>query len=417
MKCLGLILWMAVLLVAQPAPDRKPAPRGKHADDSFLSGSPFTFEQMLRLAGEDAIPLRRRKEAIQDRGVDFEFTPDRMEKLKAAGAPAEVLDLIKSKAKAPAPPPPPPAPKADGSLAINCAPADCDVSINSQPRGSTKGGKLDIPQLTAGTWVVDLQKSGYIGHQATVMVESNKMASVAVVLEPNRATQEEYGANLFRKSVESIGAGESGRALASVQATGSATIWHTDGNNVRWTLLMRNRLDRALFQVQAGTNMMHEVSFLGSEYTSTKILRGLRNEDALELATSFGLVRDNQLAVLIAKLSDPQCKVLAASPQPRDGDEFAMVAENGTEKIYIGVDTELRPQRFKIVPNTGMGSVTVTFADYQKMDKVSYPKSMQIKAGDRQQGIEIHLDRVFLNPNLTDGDYKIKGKLFTKIQN
>ena len=96
MKCLGLILWMAVLLVAQPAPDRKPAPRGKHADDSFLSGSPFTFEQMLRLAGEDAIPLRRRKEAIQDRGVDFEFTPDRMEKLKAAGAPAEVLDDVES---------------------------------------------------------------------------------------------------------------------------------------------------------------------------------------------------------------------------------------------------------------------------------------------------------------------------------
>jgi len=47
------------------------------------------------------------------RGVDFSMSPDKIDKLKAAGASTETLELIKSKAKfvAAAPPPPPKPPK------------------------------------------------------------------------------------------------------------------------------------------------------------------------------------------------------------------------------------------------------------------------------------------------------------------
>ena len=55
------------------AEDPKPssAPHSRKAEDTFLNGAPLTFEQLLKFAGQDAIPLHRRKEAILNRGVDF----------------------------------------------------------------------------------------------------------------------------------------------------------------------------------------------------------------------------------------------------------------------------------------------------------------------------------------------------------
>ncbi len=60
---------------------------------------------MLILLKQDAIPLRRRKEAIESRGISFALSSDTLAKLESAGASDEILDVIKSKAK-PVPPPP-----------------------------------------------------------------------------------------------------------------------------------------------------------------------------------------------------------------------------------------------------------------------------------------------------------------------
>src|ERR1700682_2145235 len=70
-------------------------PRPK-SNDPFLSGAPFNFEQLQRLLGENAIPLRRRREAIQARGLNFSPAPEQIEKLKAAGATEEMLKLIEN---------------------------------------------------------------------------------------------------------------------------------------------------------------------------------------------------------------------------------------------------------------------------------------------------------------------------------
>lgn len=405
----------APLLSAQAvAADHKPASHSRR-EDPFLNGAPFTFEQAMRLSSEDAIPLRRRKEAIQNRGVDFALTSDMVDKLKAAGAPTELIETIKSKARVAPPPAPAPPPKpADGGLALRCDPAECQVGLNNQPRGTTKSGALEIPKLAPGKWVVDVLKDGYIGKQLNVTIEPGKTAAASVVLEPSRATQESWGAGLFRRILQAVGAENGTQALASIQAVGSATIWRADGTNLRWTLWMRNKLDRALFQVAGGGGILREVAFLGSEY---KTSRNLRGDEALEWSTNFGLVRDHQLAVLLSKLSGPQCKLLARHPQPLAGEEYSLFAENGTEKIDIGLDDTLRPQRVRITSEAGVGSVTVSYSDYQKIEKISYPRSMQVKSGNSEQGIEVRLDRVFLSPNLTDGDYKLKGKPFAKLQN
>jgi len=383
------------------ASDRRLAHAGKSADP-FLTGAPFTLDQILHLVGQDAIPLHRRKEAIQNRGVDFAWSSETSAKLKAAGAPEDLIELVKSKAKPEAVPIPKPVPA--GALRVNCAPAECDVSFNGVSQGSTSSGVIQLAGLAPGNAVIDFRKTGYISRQSTLAIEEGKTASVSATLDPNRETQEAFGAALFQKIIQAVGGEEAVRQLNTVQATGSVIIWGHDGTSVRWSLLMRNQPERAFFEAKAG-NLVHEVIFTGSEFKASKSLKG---QDALELPADFGFIRENQLSALIGRLRSPQFKMLAGHAAPIEGEEFSLFAETGTEKISVGLDAQSRPQRVRINTETGVGSVFITYSEYAEFDKAWYPTSMQIKPDGRPQGIELHFDKVELHPILKDGDFKLK---------
>jgi hypothetical protein len=393
------------VLAGQTTVDNK-APHNKATGDPFLTGAPLTFDQVLRMAGQNAIPLARRKQAIQNRGVEFSPTPEQIDKLRAAGASDELLTLIKGKSKPAAPPPRAPKPEPLGSVAVICVPAECEISLNGTALGPTQDGKLEMARLHPGNWAIDFKKNGYISQQSVVTVEPNKQLPVAVVLEPARATQEVLGAALFKKVVDKLGGADALQELASVEATGSTTIATANGKSVRWTLVMRNRPDRALFQLRAGS-ILHEVAFLGSEFKTSKNLKG---QDALDLPTGFGLIRDNQLCALITRLRNPQFKVLASHGAPVDGEEYTLFAEDGVEKVAIGLDNELRPQRVRITTAAGVGSAVITYSDYCKDNKVTYPKTIEIKPDGWPQGIDVRFDTVALSPKLNDNDYKLRGK-------
>ena len=201
------ILWIGGLLAAHAclaqhtvAMEHKTS-HAARPTDPFLSGAPFTLDQTLNLLRQDAIPLRRRKEAIQSRGVDFSWSQETIEKLKATGASAELLELIESKAR-PAPAPPAPKPAPVGSISLKCAPTECNVAVNGHAVGSTLSGTLELARLAPGKWVVDLSKNGYISRQSSVLVDENKTATVSAVLEPDRTTEETFGTELFRKMVQ-----------------------------------------------------------------------------------------------------------------------------------------------------------------------------------------------------------------------
>jgi hypothetical protein len=404
---------VAAAPAARAATDPKPA-HSKKPSDSFLSGDPFTLDQILLLLKQDAIPLRRRKEAIENRGVAFAMSSDTLLKLQSAGAPDEILDVIKSKAR-PAPPAPVAAPKpvAKGMLALTCAPAECQVVLNGSAIGATDGGKLEVAGLTPGNWTVDFAKQGFVSRQSIVMVEPAKSTAVAATLDPDRAAREAFGKQLFQKMIAALGGDDGVKILASVQARGSTTLWSHDGSSVRWTLLMRNRTDRALFQAKAG-RILHEVMFEGSEFKASKNLTG---NDALELPTDFGMIRDYQLPALIGRLQNANYKLAADHPDAVAGEDFSIVAESGTDKISIGLDANLRPQRVKIATDTGIGSALITYADYIQNGNSYYPKTMMIKPEGQQQGIEVRFDNVELNPNLKDTDYRLRGKALLELEN
>ena len=388
---------------AQSVPRTQPAARH---NDPFLNGAPFTFEQLQRLLGENAIPYRRRRDAVQARGLSFTPSPEQIEKLKSAGASEDMLKLIKSSVKpnvasVSAPP------KPLGGLALTCAPLECEITLNGTALGSTQSGTMEVKEIAAGNWTIDFKKAGYIGSQSTARIDADKTTPVSVVLEPDRKTQEAFGAELFGKVLSAIGGEDGIKELDSIQAVGSTTVGTRDGKNLRWTLAMRNKQDRALFQVRAGDGVLHEVAFAGSEYKVSKHVKG---QDVQDLPTDFGLIRDYQLSALIRRLKDTQFKMVANHNLPVAGDEFALVAEGGTEKIFIGLAENLRPQRVRITTATGVGSAIVTYSDYVLLEKALYPRTVQIKPDGWQQGIDVRFDKVELSANLKDNDYKLKGK-------
>jgi hypothetical protein len=158
-----------------------------------------------------------------------------------------------------------------------------------------------------------------------------------------------------------------------------------------------------LLQIKGGGSVFHEVAFEGSRFTTSKSLRG---DDARELPADFGLVREHQLAGLIARLSTPNFKMVSDNVESIAGQSRVLVAQGSTETISISLDNDFRPAQVKFSTATGLGSAIVTYSDYVKTEEVYYPHSMQIKLVSH--GVDVHFDKVELNPKLKDSDYELK---------
>jgi len=404
----------ALATLALPAQTVSRASHSVKPADSFLSGPPFTLDQVIRVIGQDAIPLKRRKEAIQNRGVDFSMTPEAIARLKAAGATDDVVELIQIKARPlPPPPPAPPKPPPVGGIHVSCAPAECDVALNGVRRAATTAGSVELFGLEPGSYTVDLSRDGYVSHQNAIKVEVDKVTAVSATLAPTRETLEKMGAELYDKMIKALGGEASLAPLSALQATGTATTVISDGRNIRWSMRLRTRANHALIQVKTGS-IEHEVLFTGNDIAASKSLKG---PDALELPAAFGMIRDNQLAAFLARLDPKQYKMVATETEPGANAEFAFTAEGATNKISIGLDSESRPLRVKIATETGMGSLAIIYGDYILVGQAWYPKTIQVKADGQQHGVEVHFDRVELDTTSKDADFRLKNKLFANFYN
>lgn len=399
----------AFLFAPAVTPLQKKQPATKK-QDTFINGAPFTFEQVLGFIRQNVIPPKRQKEAIQNRGLGFSLSVEDFNKLKAAGASADMLQLIFDRAK-PVPVKPPekviPPPPKVGDLDLTCAPAECEISVGGAVLGTTSGGALKITGLKAGPAAVDFKRAGYIGSQAQVTIEAGKTATAKATLEPEQTTKEAFGDALFKKMVQALGGEAAVRESLSIQAEGSATVWSPDGSATRWSLIMRNRPERALVQAQGGGGVLHELAFVGSQFKTSK---GLKGNDARELPTLFGRLRDRQLSVLIGLLNASKFKMVTDRDAMSGGRDLVLTAEGSTQTITIGLDNDFRPAQVKFRTATGLGSGIVTYSDYVQQGNVFYPKSIQIKPDETPRGIEVHFDRVEIAPKLKDADYNLKGK-------
>src|SRR5690349_11933822 len=100
--------------------------------EDFFTGPPFALNDLLQRIG--VIADRRLGTAIERRGISFSPTSADLDRLKQAGAGAELIKIITAKAP-PKPAAATPAPPARaGKISLRCAPAECDVVVNGKPR-------------------------------------------------------------------------------------------------------------------------------------------------------------------------------------------------------------------------------------------------------------------------------------------
>lgn len=145
--------------------------------------APYSKNQLveaLRAAKRDKqISPQEFVQRIQQRGVDFEPTPQDEADLREAGAAPEVISAIVRNYREP------PLPKGSGALTINSALADCQVFVNGQLRGSTNvQGRLRLRPLKAGSYRVTVRKDKYEEQQRSISVTSGIETNESFSLTP-----------------------------------------------------------------------------------------------------------------------------------------------------------------------------------------------------------------------------------------
>lgn len=380
-------------------------PGKKAQEDPFFSGPAFSLDDILQRVG--VIADKRLATAIERRGVNFSPSPADYDRLKQAGAGAEILHVIQAKAPPPPPSPPPPKPKPEpraGPLNLACAPPDCEVSVNGRSHGRTIDGKLQVRDLPPGEAVIDFSKQGFESQQVTVALRPGMPAGRAVTLKPTPVTQAAFGKQLLGKMIDHLG-GDAGLQQASLlTASGNASLWIA-GQRTDWQVTSKLKLpDMALVEIN-GAKQKWWTSVNAGESKSDGTRRMAGGPVALEMEKLARLYRDYQLGALTARLQKMNVSAPQAAPEP-DGTWLMRAA--GPDGVYkITLDKDLNPQRVVYESPSGLGSgLEVLYLDYQGIQKTIYPKSMTIKFADQQQhGLELRFSDIQLQPKLTDKDF------------
>ncbi len=403
----ALLSCFALYFAPAAAPQRRSGPRASQKkDDPFLKGPAFDFNDLLRLVGN--IYEGRLKEAIERRGIAFSPSPAQLDQLKNAGASPELMAVIVSKAPAPPKPVTPP-PPSTGAVAVECAPAECDIFLNGVAKGQTRNGALEIGQVPPGPAVIDFKKPGYEGEQASVVVKTGVRVTSSAKLNPTIATQQEIGRSVFAKMLDRLG-GKAGLAEAAMlSATGNATLWPAGAQRTDWQITGRLKLPANLAYLEiSGAGLNWWVSLKGSDARrggSGKLKGG---PVALEMEKLIRLYRDYQLAALIGRIEAEKMKLLAISANPDSAGKIGLKALGQPDSYRFSLTADGTPEKVTYESASGLGSgLEVVYADYTKVGNTAYPRTMAIRFADQaQHGLQLRFDEVKSAPKLTDKEFR-----------
>jgi hypothetical protein len=399
---------LAVSSPASGAPQRRPAQKPTHKkDDPFLKGPPFQFADLARFVGN--IYEGRLKDAVEQRGVAFSPTAAEIDQLKKAGASPELISVILNKAPAApkAAPPPAPAPKF-GTLALQCAPAECDIFLNGVAKGHTQNGAIEIGNVPGGPVAVDFRKSGYEGEQVGLVVKAGGRVSSSATLNPTPATQQQIGNSIFAKMFERLG-GKPGLVDGStLVATGNATLWASGGQRTEWNVTGRLKLSSNLAYLEikgAGLNWWMSLKGSDPKRGGSGKLKG--GPVALEMEKLVRLYRDYQLAVLIGRIESEKMKLSATSPVADSSGKIDLRILGEADRYRFSLTPDGTPEKVVYESVSGLGSgLEVVYADYAQVGKASYPRTMAIRFADQaQHGIRLQFDDVKTAPKLSDREF------------
>jgi hypothetical protein len=130
--------------------------------ESYSQQKAYSRRELLQTIRENSkdnsISISDFARLITQNGVDFELTPQDEAALRKAGAVGEVIALIRSNFRPPR------------SLVVKSSPADCQVLIDGQSRGTTSATGMLVVRNLVGPHRIMVQKKNYRDEQRTVTV-------------------------------------------------------------------------------------------------------------------------------------------------------------------------------------------------------------------------------------------------------
>jgi uncharacterized protein DUF4292 len=398
-----LCLCIAAVLSMAPAA----APQGAKAqkgEDSFFTGPPFTLTDLLQRTG--VIADKRLSTAIERRGIDFSPAPADLERLKKAGASAELIRIITAKAPPkPALPTPASAPPARaGKITLQCQPAECDVVVNGKPRGSTSNGFIELLDLPTGENVVDFRKEGFEGQQLALSLNVGSSTTQTITLRPTAATRTRLARQLLDRTIAKLGGKTALQHAALVSASGAASLFQTGGQRTEWRFTSRLKLPAMAMIEISGAKLKWWTSLSADDSKAGGAKQMAGGPVALEMEKLVRVYRDYQPAALVEHWQAMTLGTQTAAPVNGQW-RFHAAGSDGAFTVYLDPDYTLRRVVYESASGLGSG-MEVLYSDFTGIDKVWYPKSMVIKFSAQQQhGLELHFSEIEFPDKLADKEF------------
>ena len=360
------------------------------------------LEDMLRYLKARVTDEDSTLKDIQRLGVRFFADQTTLDQFRREGATEPILKLILQIA--------PVRPKT-GTLAVRCAPAECEIKLNDQSDVSTVDGRFVKADLPVGEVIVNFKKEGYFTAQKIVQVAVEPGPEVSVTLEPNYVTKAQNGKRLFALMLGALGADSEPKNFPPLTCSGSMTSY-TGGKQSTWNFYLRIG-SPSLIEMTATSSAGSLIYQCNGERCSEKkkgrvplvSSKGIQPAAAEALEVNLRAFAQYHLGPILQRLLSRSMRpsALTAEAKPEAEQHFRAEFDDSVFNVTLGPD--LLPKLLEYESKGGLGSgLKIIFGDYVSIagaEKTkdggvpSYPKHTTIRLPDAEQhGLEVRLDNV-----------------------
>jgi hypothetical protein len=370
----------------------------KPTGDSIPDGPPLSIDFILRMLNQvkaDITDEPRIIAFINKRGLDFLATQENLDRLLAAGASGDLIQLVST--LKPPPPPPPPEP-VSGTLQFSCAPAECSIRVAGGPEQQTKNGKLTIDGLAFKQYTVEFRKDGFISKSERVTLSEATHPEIKVTLEVAQETRANWGRELLKAALQAVGGKAGVDELKTMTATGAASSWDTSGTLSEWNIKAAFTPNTDSYDLGNASSGSFTVVCQGETCSQKgKSLFGRKKVSGPEAASiNTNIVQYNRyhLVSLFERIGAENHKLLANAPPTPGTAEQHLIVDSRDETYDITFDSALLPASVSYKSKDGLASVKVTYAQWAAFETGSrYPRHTSITLpGEKQHGIQVRYE-------------------------
>jgi hypothetical protein len=139
---------------------------------------PLNEQEVLELL-EGGVPSARVSEIVDDRGIDFDFTPEIEQRVRDAGGADDVAAALRRASQRRAQSEQP----HTGGLVIKTTPGETQIYLNDELKGMTSPeGEIRLPDLKPGTYNLRVSLLGYQSYEKPMTIAAGEEQTVYVTL-------------------------------------------------------------------------------------------------------------------------------------------------------------------------------------------------------------------------------------------